>query len=96
MLSLTLPIIKLFGMPNGDDDMCAIMMLSAWMNKQTDASGKLTAAALCQTVAAVQPPDCIVVDESLTSGGAYWEYSKATNRARCHGRELLPYPSLAP
>jgi acetolactate synthase-1/2/3 large subunit len=38
--------------------------------------GKLTAAALCQVVAALQPAGAVVVDESLTSGGAYWEASK--------------------
>lgn len=38
--------------------------------------GRLTAAGLCQTVAALQPPGTIVVDESLTSGTAYWEAAK--------------------
>lgn len=41
-----------------------------------DCSGRLTAAKLCQVVAAVQPPNCVVVDESLTSGTAYWDLSK--------------------
>ncbi|EFN57872.1 hypothetical protein CHLNCDRAFT_56997 [Chlorella variabilis] len=40
------------------------------------AGGPLSAAALCQTVAALQPAGAIVVDESLTSGGAYWAASR--------------------
>ena len=39
---------------------------------------RLTAAEMCMMVAAVQPEGAIVVDESLTSGGAYWDAS-----ARC-------------
>jgi hypothetical protein len=39
-------------------------------------AGLLTAAALCQAVAALQPAGSILVDESLTSGTAYWEVSK--------------------
>ncbi|KAG2443900.1 hypothetical protein HXX76_002240 [Chlamydomonas incerta] len=39
-------------------------------------SGGLTAAELCVVVAALQPEGCVVVDESLTSGGSYWEASK--------------------
>jgi len=39
-------------------------------------AGRLTAAAMCQALAALQPPDSILVDESLTSGNAYWEASK--------------------
>lgn len=39
-------------------------------------AGRLAAAALCQAVAAVQPADTVLVDESLTSGNAYWEASK--------------------
>ena len=39
-------------------------------------SGRLTAASLCQTIAALQPEDAIIVDESLTSGNAYWDFSK--------------------
>lgn len=39
-------------------------------------AGPLSAAALCQTVAALQPAGAIVVDESLTSGGAYWAASR--------------------
>ena len=31
---------------------------------------------MCQVVAALQPAGAIVVDESLTSGNAYWEASK--------------------
>lgn len=33
---------------------------------------KLSAAAMCAVVAALQPEDAIIVDESLTSGTAYW------------------------
>jgi hypothetical protein len=40
-------------------------------------AGKLTAASLCQTIAALQPEGCVLVDESLTSGGSYWDASKA-------------------
>lgn len=39
-------------------------------------SGRLTASALCQTVAALQPPEAIIVDESLTSGNSYWDHSR--------------------
>ncbi|CAG9464318.1 unnamed protein product [Pedinophyceae sp. YPF-701] len=38
--------------------------------------GQLDAASLCAVVAALQPEGCIVVDESLTSGAAYWEASR--------------------
>ncbi|KAG2438886.1 hypothetical protein HYH02_010683 [Chlamydomonas schloesseri] len=37
---------------------------------------RLTAAELCAVVAALQPAGCVLVDESLTSGGSYWEASK--------------------
>lgn len=40
-------------------------------------SARLTPSALCAAVAALQPPGCIVVDESLTSGGDYWALSAA-------------------
>jgi hypothetical protein len=40
------------------------------------AAGRLAAAALCQAVASVQLADTVLVDESLTSGNAYWEASK--------------------
>jgi hypothetical protein len=39
------------------------------------ADGKLTAAAMCAVIAAVQPEGAIIVDESLTSGGSYWDQS---------------------
>jgi len=39
-------------------------------------SGRLTAAALCTVVAALQPEGTILVDESLTSGGAYFPASQ--------------------
>lgn len=45
-------------------------------------AGPLTAAAMCQVVAALQPPGTILVDESLTSGTAYWEASKVTHPDR--------------
>ncbi|KAL6776627.1 hypothetical protein ACKKBG_A21880 [Auxenochlorella protothecoides x Auxenochlorella symbiontica] len=38
-------------------------------------TGRLTAAAMCATIAALQPEGAIVVDEALTSGTAYWEAS---------------------
>lgn len=37
---------------------------------------RLTAAALCAVVAALQPEGCVVVDESLTAGSTYWEASQ--------------------
>lgn len=40
------------------------------------AAGALTPAKLCQAVAALQPPGCILVDEALTSGSTYWEAAK--------------------
>ncbi|PSC72378.1 acetolactate synthase large subunit [Micractinium conductrix] len=40
-------------------------------------TGRLTAAALCQTVATLQPEGTILVDESLTSGGTYFNHSAA-------------------
>ncbi|KAK9825479.1 hypothetical protein WJX74_000391 [Apatococcus lobatus] len=39
-------------------------------------SGKLTAQAMCTLVAQSQPEGTIMVDESLTSGTAYWEAAK--------------------
>lgn len=39
-------------------------------------AGKLTARGMCAVIARLQPEDAIIVDESLTSGGAYWELSK--------------------
>ena len=39
-------------------------------------AGKLTARSMCAVIAHLQPEDVIIVDESLTSGGAYWELSK--------------------
>lgn len=38
--------------------------------------GRLTARSMCAVIAHMQPEDAIVVDESLTSGGAYWDLSK--------------------
>ena len=31
---------------------------------------------MCAAIAHLQPENAIIVDESLTSGGAYWELSK--------------------
>jgi len=39
-------------------------------------SGKLTADKMCQIVASLQPEGTIMVDESLTSGNAYWNLSQ--------------------
>ena len=38
-------------------------------------TGGLDAPKLCAAIAALQPEGAIVVDESLTSGGSYWEMS---------------------
>ena len=40
----------------------------------------LTAASACAVVAACQPADCLVVDESLTSGSTYWNASASSPR----------------
>ena len=42
--------------------------------------GPLTASAMCHIVAALQPKDCVVVDESLTSGASYWDHSATCER----------------
>ncbi|KAL4420103.1 hypothetical protein ABPG77_000584 [Micractinium sp. CCAP 211/92] len=39
-------------------------------------AGRLTAATMCQTVAALQPGGAIIVDESLTSGNSYYALSR--------------------
>jgi acetolactate synthase-1/2/3 large subunit len=39
-------------------------------------TGRLNPTSMCQIVAALQPEGAIVVDESLTSGNAYWESSR--------------------
>ena len=39
-------------------------------------TGRLNANKLCAVVAALQPADAIIVDESLTSGTAYWALSE--------------------
>ena len=39
---------------------------------------KLTAGAMCAILVQHQPEGAILVDESLTSGGAYWEAAKVT------------------
>jgi acetolactate synthase-1/2/3 large subunit len=38
--------------------------------------GRLNPTSLCQIIAHLQPVNSIIVDESLTSGNAYWEASK--------------------
>ena len=43
-------------------------------------SGPLTPASLCAAVAATQPEGTILVDESLTSGGSYWDVSAGCPR----------------
>jgi hypothetical protein len=53
-----------------------VLLLHPMRPPTVTAAGRLTAAALCQVVAALQPPDAVLVDESLTSGNAYWEASK--------------------
>lgn len=40
----------------------------------------LTAASACAVVAECQPADCVVVDESLTSGSTYWNASASSPR----------------
>jgi acetolactate synthase I/II/III large subunit len=37
--------------------------------------GRLNATSMCQIIAALQPEGAIIVDESLTSGNAYWDAS---------------------
>lgn len=57
-------------------------------------AGRLTARGMCAVIAAMQPSDAIIVDESLTSGGAYWDLSKVyptLHEMRCElasGQEL--------
>lgn len=41
---------------------------------------KLTPDLMCAVVAALQPEDCVVVDESLTSGTSYWDRSAGCPR----------------
>lgn len=49
---------------------------STQMSRPPMPSGKLTANAMCATIAYMQPPNAIIVDESLTSGTTYWENSE--------------------
>lgn len=46
----------------------------------TKTKQKLTPDAMCAVVAALQPEDCVVVDESLTSGTSYWDRSAGCPR----------------
>jgi acetolactate synthase-1/2/3 large subunit len=46
-------------------------------NTLRETSGKLTPAAMCGTIAKSQPENCVVVDESLTSGSMYWDSTDA-------------------
>ena len=39
-------------------------------------SDELTARSLCAAIARLQPEGAIIIDESLTSGTAYWELSQ--------------------
>lgn len=43
------------------------------------AAGKLTARSLCAVIAHMQPEGAVVVDESLTTGGEYWDLSKVSH-----------------
>lgn len=43
-----------------------------------ETAGKLTASSMCAVIAHLQPDKAIIVDESLTSGGAYWNLSKVS------------------
>ena len=38
---------------------------------------------MCAVISHLQPEDAIVVDESLTSGGAYWDLSKVPLSEAC-------------
>ena len=55
----------------------ARLLRSATENTLNEKTGKLTAASMCGVVAKYQPVNCVVVDESLTSGGTYWDASDA-------------------
>ena len=46
----------------------------------SEITGALTGDKVCKIVARAQPPDAIIVDESLTSGGAYWDASARSPR----------------
>lgn len=46
------------------------------MKRPTLPTGRLSATSLCNIIAALQPEGSIIVDESLTSGNAYWEASQ--------------------
>ena len=48
-------------------------------------AGKLTTTSMCTVIAHLQPDKAIIVDESLTSGGAYWDLSKVG--MNCHVTE---------
>ena len=47
---------------------------------ETPPDAALTAASACAVVAECQPADCVVVDESLTSGSTYWNASASSPR----------------
>lgn len=47
-------------------------------------SGELSGSKVCKIVAATQPKDCVVVDESLTSGATYWKDSASCENAFTH------------
>lgn len=46
----------------------------------SEITGALTGDKVCKIVARAQPPDAVIVDESLTSGGAYWDASARSPR----------------
>ena len=54
-------------------------------------TGRLDARSLCGMLACLQPEGAIIVDESLTSGGSYWDSSKVSNQS-VHG---LPWMQIA-
>lgn len=65
-------------------------------NKRMSITGKLSPVSLCQTLAALQPENCIIVDESLTSGGSYWEQSKVGHQTVMQSRKPLTPKGTTP
>lgn len=47
-------------------------------------SGELSGSKVCKIVAGMQPKDCVVVDESLTSGSTYWKDSASCENPFTH------------
>eukprot|EP00854_Cymbomonas_tetramitiformis_P003737 gene3737-4676_t len=54
---------------------CAATPEYTVLNRPAIPSGSLTGAKISAVLAALQPEGTILVDESLTSGGQYWDYS---------------------